>query len=93
MTRTTYREMGKTPSGRKEAHDMMLEDVKTRMDRLLSRATTAANKEKVSKIFNLGFEKISALGNGNLFDFFANDELSDISFCGYVQDVIKGNIW
>lgn len=38
------------------------------------------------------FEKISKLGNGMLFDCFADDQVSDRNFLLYVNDILKGEL-
>lgn len=92
MKKSIYNEMSKTAEGRKEVHNIMLEEVKAKLDTMLAEAPQA-NKEKVSKLFGSAFEKISALGNGNLFTFFADDEVSTKNFILYIQDVLKGKIY
>lgn len=39
------------------------------------------------------FGKIQALGNGLLFNFFADDTLSDKNFVLYISDILKGKMF
>lgn len=89
MKSSLYKELSKTPEGRKNAHDIMLEDVKNRIDKLVNGAPEST-RQKASKVMEAAFEKISKLGNGQLFSYFADDENSDNNFIRYVSDLLKG---
>lgn len=91
MKKSIYNEMSQTAEGRKEVHDIMLSEVRAKLDAMVANAPEA-NREKVSKLFNTAFAKISELGNGNLFTLFADDEVSARNFVLYVQDVLNGKI-
>lgn len=92
MTPNTYKELNKAAEGRKNAHDIMLLDVRARMDRLIKEAPQA-NQEQVSNLMVAAFGKIQALGNGLLFNFFADDTLSDKNFVLYISDILKGKMF
>ncbi len=91
MKSSTYREMSKTAEGRKNVHDIMVSEVKTKLDALVANAP-AANREKVTALFDKAFGTISTLGNRDLFTYFADEEVSTRNFVLYVQDVLKGVI-
>lgn len=91
MNTSTYRELSKTGQGRKQSHEMMLEDVKKRIDKFVNEAPEST-REKASQLMRTAFEKISKLGNGMLFDFFADDRVSDRDFLLYVNDILKGEL-
>lgn len=67
----------------------MIDIIKTRMDNFLENAPEA-NKPKIEKLFNAAMNNIKEHGNSLLFDFFANEEISDREFIGNVQSEIKG---
>lgn len=92
MTPNTYKELNKTAEGRKNAHDIMLLDVRARMDRLIKEAPQA-NQEQVSNLMVAAFGKIQALGNGLLFNYFADGTLSDKNFVLYISDILKGKMF
>lgn len=89
MKATVYKEMSQTAEGRKELHTIMLEDVKAKMDALVESAP-AANREAAAKMMDAAYDKISALGNSQLFNFFADDSVSERDFISYVSDILKG---
>ena len=60
MNTSTYRELSKTEQGRKQAHEMMLEDVKKRIDKFVNEAPEST-REKASQLMQAAFEKISKL--------------------------------
>lgn len=89
MTRQEYREKSKTSEGRKNLHDEMIDIIKTRMDNFLKNAPEA-NKPKIEKLFEMAMNNIKEHGNSLLFDFFADEEISDREFIRNVQSEIKG---
>lgn len=91
MKATVYNEMSKTAEGRKELHTIMLEDVKVKMNALVESAP-AANREAVTKMMDAAYDKIAALDNGQLFNFFADDAVSTNNFIRYISDILKGNL-
>ena len=91
MNTSTYRALSKTGQGRKQSHEMMLEDVKKRIDKFVNEAPEST-REKASQLMQTAFEKISKLGNGMLFDCFADDQVSDRNFLLYVNDILKGEL-
>lgn len=56
MNTSTYRELSKTEQGRKQAHEMMLEDVKKRIDKFVNEAPEST-REKASQLMQAAFEK------------------------------------
>lgn len=92
MKRETYRQMSETAKGRHEVHEMMLAEIKTKIDNLVAGAP-AANREKAAATMDKAFAKLETMGNGELFNFFADDELSMRAFVGYLQDALLGKIW
>lgn len=91
MKATVYNEMSKTAEGRKELHTIMMSDVKSKMDTLVESAP-ASNREAVTKMMDAAYDKIAALDNGQLFNFFADDAVSTNNFIRYISDILKGNL-
>ena len=89
MTRQEYSEKSKTSEGRKNLHDEMIDIIKTRMDRFMENAPEA-NKPKIEKLFEMAMNNIKNHGNSLLFDFFADEEISDREFIRNIQSEIKG---
>lgn len=89
MTRQEYNEKSMTSEGRKNLHTEMLGIIQNRMDNLLKNAPEA-NKPKIEKMFKMAMNNIKENGNSILFNFFANEEISDREFIGNVQCEIKG---
>lgn len=67
----------------------MLDIIKARMDSFLKNAPEA-NKPKIEKLFEVAMNNIKDHGNSLLFDFFADEEISDREFIRNVQSEIKG---
>lgn len=67
----------------------MIDIIKTRMDNFLKNAPEA-NKPKIEKLFEMAMNNIKEHGNSLLFDFFADEEISDREFIRNVQSEIKG---
>jgi acetyl/propionyl-CoA carboxylase alpha subunit len=94
MKEATYKEMSKTAEGRKQAHEIMLQDIRTRMDAIIAKAPTSSEKrEKAAAIMDAAFAKMQTMGNGNLFAFLADDSLSDRNFIYNVDATLKGKIY
>lgn len=91
MTNETYKQMSQTAEGRKELHTIMLNDVKQRMSELVASAP-AANQAQCQQIMDMAFAKIETMGNGDIFNFFADEQVSVQNFILYCQDAIKGNL-
>lgn len=89
MKREEYNEKSMTPEGRKNLHTEMLGIIKNRMDNFL-RDAPEANKPKIEKLFERAMNNIKDNGNSILFDFFANEEISDREFIKNIQSEIKG---
>lgn len=83
--------MSKTAEGRKEVHDIMLAEVKAKINKLVSDAP-AANQTKAKALTDAAYAKIEQMGNGAIFSFFADDDLDIRNFIRYMQDVIAGRI-
>lgn len=91
MKALVYKQLSQSAEGRKEAHTIMLNEVKSKIDALVESAP-ASNREALSKMMDSAMEKIAALGNGDLFTFFANDDISARNFICYINDILKGNL-
>ena len=89
MTRQEYYEKSKTSEGRKNLHTEMLGIIKKRMDGFLKNAPEA-NKPKAEKLFEMAMNNIKLNGNSLLFNFFADEKISDREFIRNVQSEIKG---
>lgn len=92
MKRETYKEMAATAQGRKELHETMLNEIKTKFETLVNGAPEA-NREKVRAMFGNAFEKMQNIGIADLYDFFAGEHLTMKQFIGYTQDLIKGKLY
>lgn len=91
MKKATYTEFSKTTEGRKEVHAIMLSEVKDRMEKMVSNLPVQF-QAKAKEMFAKAYEKISVMGNSNIFGFFAEDEINDGNFLTYCDDAIKGKI-
>ena len=91
MKTLVYKQLSQSAEGSKEAHTIMLNEVKSKIDALVESAP-ANNREKLSKMMDSAMEKIAALGNGDLFTFFANDDISTRNFICYINDILKGDL-
>lgn len=91
MSEETYRKYSKTPEGRKQVHDIMLHVVRSRMNQLLETAPKA-NREKISEVFTTAYGQIKKIGNSQLFNFFANEAVSERDFISYIDDIRKGRL-
>lgn len=92
MTREIYNEKAATAQGRKELHEIMLNEIKTKFVVLVNR-TPEANKEKVRSMFNVAIEKMNNIGISDLYDFFAGEHLTLTQFISYVQDLYTGKLY
>ena len=92
MTREIYKEKAATEQGRKELHEIMLNEIKAKFETLINGAPEA-NKEKVRSMFNVAIEKMSNIGISDLYDFFAGEHLNLHQFIGYVQDLYTGKLY
>lgn len=92
MKQSTYTEISKTAQERKEAHEIMVNEVLNRFQKFIDSAP-AKNQGILKKMFETFSGKIANMGNGNLFTFLADETLSDVAFIGYAQDTIKGKIY
>lgn len=91
MKANKYMELSKTAEGRKKAHEIMLSDVRARMDRMIA-TLPDGERGKCTRMFDDSFVKISSLGNGNLFAFFADDDISDANFASYCDDLLNARL-
>ena len=92
MTLEIYKEKAATEQGRKELHEIMLHEIKTKFETLVNGAPEA-NKEKVRSMFNAALEKMNNIGISDLYDFFAGEHLTLKQFIGYVQDLYIGKLY
>ena len=92
MTREIYKEKASTEQGRKELHEIMLNEIKAKFETLVNGAPEA-NKEKVRSMFNVAMEKMYNIGISDLYDFFAGEHLTLTQFIGYVQDLYSGKLY
>ena len=88
MKRSVYNEKSATAEGRKNLHAEMLAEIAQRLDKLANNAPQA-NREKINAMFSTALQKMEKLGNSDLYGFFADEEIRDDEFIGYVQDIIK----
>lgn len=89
MNANTYKELSNTAEGRQNAHNIMLDDVNKRIEKFVN-AAPESNRERAAQLMKVAFENISKLGNGQLFNFFANDQISDNNFMAYLNDILTG---
>ena len=92
MTREIYKEKAATEQGRKELHEIMLNEIKVKFETLVNGAPEA-NKEKVRSMFNAALEKMNKIGVSDLYDFFAGEHLTLNQFIGYTQDLYTGKLY
>ncbi len=89
MTKDTYLELGKTAEGRAKAHDLMVDEIREKMDDLaLSVAPT--KQAKVKALFDKAFEVVKGFGNSLLFEYFASSLLKPSEFVKNVNSVNRG---
>lgn len=93
MNRQEYEDKSKTPGGRKAIHDEMIDIIQMRMDALLQNAPEA-NRSKIEYLFKMAMNSIKEYGNSMLFDFYADEKISDKEFARNIQNEIylKQNI-
>ena len=91
MKRSVYNEKSATAEGRKNLHAEMLAEIAQRLDKLANNAPQA-NREKINAMFSVALQKMEELGNSDLFGFFADEEIRNGEFIGYVQDIIKDRL-
>lgn len=92
MKREIYKEKAATEQGRKELHEIMLNEIKAKFETLVN-GTLEANKEKVRSMFNVVTEKMYNIGISDLYDFFAGEHITLKQFIGYVQDLYMGKLY
>lgn len=88
MTTQFYKEMSKTAEGRKELHAIMLNEVKEKMNELVNKAPKA-NQKACEDFMKNAFAKIQTMGNADIFDYYANDQVSDYNFMNYIVKFAK----
>lgn len=89
MKRQEFKERSMTSEGRKNLHSEMLDIIQNRMNAFLKNAPEA-NKSKIDSLFKLAINNIKEHGNSLMFDFFADEEISDREFIKNIQNEIKG---
>lgn len=92
MEREVYQEKVTTAQGRKDLHEIMLNEIKAKFETLVNGAPEA-NKEKVRTMFDGALEKMQNIGISDLYDFFAGEHLTMKQFIVYTQDLIKGKLY
>ena len=92
MTREIYKEKAATAQGRKELHEIMLNEIKAKFDALINGAPEA-NKEHVKNVFGVALEKLQNVGVSDLYDFFVGEHLTSKQFISYSYDLIKGKLF
>ena len=88
MKRSEYKEKSVTAQGRKSLHDDLISEIKQRMDSFVDNAPED-NKDKARVIFDKALSKMAEMGNSILFDFFVDDQVSDVDFIRHTQQVIS----
>ena len=88
MKRSEYKEKSVTSQGRKSLHDDLISEIKQRMDSFVDNAPEA-NKDKARVLFDKALSKMAEMGNSILFDFFVDDQVSDVDFIRHTQQVIS----
>ena len=92
MTREIYKEKAATVQGRKELHEIMLNEIRAKFETLVNGAPEA-NKEKVRSMFSVVLEKMNNIGISDLYVFFAGEHLTLTQFIGYVQDLYTDKLY
>ena len=92
MKREVYKEKVTTAQGRKDLHEIMLNEIKAKFETLVNGAPET-NKEKVRTMFDGALEKMQNIGISDLYDFFAGEHLTMKQFITYTQDLIKGKLY
>lgn len=87
-----YKEKAATAQGRKDLHEIMLNEIKTKFEALVNGAPEA-NKEQVKNMFGVALEKLQNVGTSDLYDFFAGEHLTTKQFISYAYDLIKGKLF
>lgn len=91
MKASVYNEMSKTAEGRKEVRNIMVSEIKERMDKIIS-LFPKKNRKAASEMMERGLNKINEIGNGSMFQFFAEEGISDSNFIRYIDSVLSGKI-
>ena len=87
-----YKEKAVTAQGRKELHEIMLDEIKANFEALVNGAPEA-NKEQVKTMFAVAEEKLQTIGVADLYDFFAGEHLTTNQVISYTCDLIKGKLF
>ena len=91
MKKSVYKEKSATAEGRKNLHTELLSEIKQRLNKL-AKTAPEADKNKINALFSIAMKKMESQGNSNLFSFFADEEVGDKEFIGYVRDIIKDRL-
>lgn len=91
MKKSVYKEKSATAEGRKNLHTELLSEIKQRLNKL-AKTAPEADKKKINALFSIAMKKMESQGNSNLFSFFADEEVGDKEFIGYVRDIIKDRL-
>ena len=92
MTREIYKEKVTTEQGRKELHEILLNDIKAKFETLVNGAPEA-NKEHVKTMLGVALEKMQNIGVADLYDFFAGEHLTTKQFISYTYDLLQGKLF
>lgn len=87
-----YKEKVTTEQGRKDLHEIMLNEIKAKFEYLIN-GVPEANKEQVKNMFGVALEKLQNVGVSDLYDFFAGEHLTQKKFISYAYDFIKGKLF
>lgn len=90
MNKSTYLELGKTSEGRAKAHDLMLDEIREKMDDLV-KSVAPAKQQNAKALFDKAYETIKNFGNTILFEYFANGMLRSSEFVKNVDKANKGS--
>lgn len=90
MNKETYLELGKTKEGRVKAHDIMLDEIREKMNDLVFVAAPT-KQPLVKSLFDSAFKKVSKFGNAILFDYFADDTLKQSEFVKNADRANRGD--
>lgn len=87
-----YKEKVTTEQGRKELHEILLNDIKAKFETLVNGAPEA-NKEQVKTMLGVALEKMQNIGVADLYDFFAGEHLTTKQFISYTYDLLQGKLF
>ena len=92
MKQEFYKEKAATAQGRKELHEIMLDEIKANFETLVNGAPEA-NKEQVKTMLGVALEKMQNIGVADLYEFFAGEHLTTKQFISYTYDLLQGKLF